>query len=107
MAMSLPVITTDVRGCREAVRHGETGLVVPPRDAVGLAQAIARLARDEAMRTSFGAGGRARVLAEYDERLVFDRLEEVYAQIGWRAPAERSGRLRASVADSALPLAAP
>jgi glycosyltransferase involved in cell wall biosynthesis len=88
MAMGLPVVTTDVRGCREAVRHGETGLVVPPREGFPLAQGIERLARDDAMRKSFGASGRARAVAEYDERLVFSRLEAVYAEIGWVPPAE-------------------
>src|SRR5262249_17234596 len=93
MAMGLAVVTTDVRGCREAVRDGETGLVVPPRDGPGLAHSIARLARDREMRESFGKNGRARVVAEYDERLVLRRLEAVYADIACvprREPPARS-----------------
>jgi glycosyltransferase involved in cell wall biosynthesis len=88
MAMGLPVVTTDVRGCRETVRDGETGFVVPPRDGAALTEAIGRLAGDAPMRATFGAAGRARVVAEYDERLVFDRLETVYAEVGWRPRAE-------------------
>lgn len=83
MAMALPVVTTDVRGCREAVRHGETGFVVPPRNGSRLAEALAAVAADAGLRRSLGAAGRARVETEHDERLVFHRLEKAYREIGW------------------------
>ena len=57
-----PIIAYDAPGCREVVRHGETGLLVPPNDVAGLAEAIGGLAGDPARRKAMG--GAARVLAE-------------------------------------------
>ena len=55
------VVTTDVPGCRDAIEPDKTGLLVPVRDAGALADAIARLAADPALRRAMGAGrpGRA------------------------------------------------
>lgn len=60
------VVTTDVPGCRDAIEPGETGLLVPVRDAPALADAIARLAQDAALRQSMGAAGRALAEREFD-----------------------------------------
>ena len=49
------VVTTDVPGCRDAIEPGKTGLLVPVRDAGALADAIARLAADPALRHAMGA----------------------------------------------------
>jgi glycosyltransferase involved in cell wall biosynthesis len=54
-ASGRPMIATDVPGCREVVRHGETGLLVPPRDPQALADALATLAGDAALRQRYGA----------------------------------------------------
>src|SRR5690606_8224798 len=54
MACGLPVITTDIRGAREVVGHGRAGIVVPARDPLALAEALCRLAADEALRTRLG-----------------------------------------------------
>lgn len=63
-ACGLPIVSTDVPGCREAVIHGETGLLVPPRDAPALAQALRRLLEDADLRRTMGDAGRR--LAERD-----------------------------------------
>jgi glycosyltransferase involved in cell wall biosynthesis len=52
------MITTDMPGCREVVRHEVTGLLVPPRDAVALAKALARLGEDTLLRQHLGAAAR-------------------------------------------------
>lgn len=72
MAMGRPVVTTDVRGSRQTVDDGETGLLVPLRDPEALAQAMALLASDAERRAVMGAAGR---------RLAEDRFdaEEVAA----------------------------
>ncbi|MGN6499527.1 MAG: glycosyltransferase family 4 protein [Tsuneonella sp.] len=57
-AMARPTIATDVPGCRDSVIHGKTGLLVPVRDAAGLADAMERLADDAAMRARMGAAAR-------------------------------------------------
>jgi len=82
MAMELPVVATDIRGCREAVINGQTGLIVPPRNSEKLADAISQLLASPEMRQSFGKAGRQRIEAEYDERLVFDRLAAAYKELG-------------------------
>ena len=61
------IVTTDMPGCREAVRAGESGLIVPPHDTDGLAEALAALARDPARRQAMGRAGRALVEREFGE----------------------------------------
>lgn len=65
-ACARAVVTTDVPGCRDAIEPGETGLLVPVRDAQALADAIARLAEDPALRQSMGAAGRALAEREFN-----------------------------------------
>ncbi len=60
------VVTTDVPGCRDAIEPGETGLLVPPRDAAALADAIERLAADAALRQQMGQAGRRLAEREFD-----------------------------------------
>lgn len=57
-ASGLPIVTTDVPGCRDAVIHGETGILVPPRDYVSLANEIRRLLRSPDLARSMGLAGR-------------------------------------------------
>ncbi|HUV37589.1 MAG TPA: glycosyltransferase family 4 protein [Patescibacteria group bacterium] len=82
MATGIPVVATDIRGCREEVVDGETGLLVPPRDPEALAAAITRLLADPPRADAMGAAGRARVLDRFDERritrLQVDRIERLY-----------------------------
>ena len=73
MLTGLPVIASDIEGPREQVVHGETGLLVPPRQAAPLAAALARLAADPALRARMGAAGRARAAELYDEARVLAR----------------------------------
>ncbi|WP_313067998.1 glycosyltransferase family 4 protein [Achromobacter animicus] len=60
------VVTTDVPGCRDAIEPNVTGLLVPVRDAAALADAIARLAQDAALRQAMGMAGRALAEREFD-----------------------------------------
>jgi glycosyltransferase involved in cell wall biosynthesis len=73
MLSGLPVIATDIRGNRELVRHGETGLLVPPMQAAPLADALARLASDSRLRQEMGAAGLARALDRFTEARVVAR----------------------------------
>lgn len=82
MSMGLPVVATDIRGCREAVAHQETGLIVPPEDSEKLAVALGLLLKNPDLRQAYGKAGRHRVETEYDENLVFQRLEGYYQQLG-------------------------
>ncbi|HTR18331.1 MAG TPA: glycosyltransferase family 4 protein [Acetobacteraceae bacterium] len=73
MLTGLPVVATTIRGPREQVMEGETGLLVPPRRVPELAAALARLAGDAALRARMGAAGRERAVALYDETRVVER----------------------------------
>ncbi len=73
MLCALPVVATDIRGPREQVVDGATGLLVPPAQAAPLAAALQRLTQDAALRTRMGAAGRARALDLYDEAAVVAR----------------------------------
>jgi glycosyltransferase involved in cell wall biosynthesis len=73
MLTGLPVVASNIRGPREQVEDGRTGLLVPPRDASALAAALARLAGDAALRARMGAAGRDAALARYDEARVVAR----------------------------------
>jgi glycosyltransferase involved in cell wall biosynthesis len=70
MSAELPVVTTNVRGCRESVIHGVTGLLVPPRDAHALARAVAALLDDPGKATSMGRAGRMRVTENFSKAIV-------------------------------------
>ena len=65
-ACGLPVVTTDVPGCRDAIEPGVTGVLVPPRNARALADAVLRLANDEVLRAEMGAQGRRLAEQEFD-----------------------------------------
>ncbi len=80
-ACALPLVTTDVPGCREVVTDGVDGLLVPVRDAGALATAIARLHDDPVLASRLGAAARARALAEFDEQIVIARTLAVYREV--------------------------
>jgi glycosyltransferase involved in cell wall biosynthesis len=65
MAAGRPVVGSRVGGLAEAVIHERTGLLVLPGDPHALALALARVARDAALRARLGAAGRAHVLERY------------------------------------------
>ncbi len=66
MSTGLPVVTTNVRGCREAVVEGENGFVVQPGNSQSLADAVGRLLREPELRHRMGADGRRIVVDKYD-----------------------------------------
>lgn len=84
-ASGLALVTTDMPGCRQAIDDGVTGLLIPPRDAVALADAIERLANDRPLVARLGTAARAKALAEFDERIVIARTIAVYDELLGRA----------------------
>lgn len=80
-ASGLPIITTDSVGCREVVEPGVNGLLVSPRDATALADAIRHLYVDPQICQRMGQAGRAKVLAEFDERNVIEQTLAVYREL--------------------------
>ena len=71
-ASGLPVVATDIRGCREVVDDGVTGLLVPVRSPEALAQAIERLATDGDERHRMSAAAVERARTHFDQQTVID-----------------------------------
>lgn len=89
-AMGLPVVASDVRGCRQVVEDGVTGMLVHPADPAALAAAIERLGGDERLRETMGAAGRRRALNDFDERRVVDIVIETYHELRARGTPSES-----------------
>ena len=73
MLCGLPVVATDIRGPREQVVPGETGLLVPPGTVAPLADALNAVIADPLLRARMGQAGRARAVERYDEARVLAR----------------------------------
>lgn len=80
-ACARPLVATDAPGCREIVRDGENGLLVPLRDAASLANAIERLVGDRALRLRMGEKGRQMVESEFSEEKVAQQTLAVYREM--------------------------
>jgi glycosyltransferase involved in cell wall biosynthesis len=80
-ACGRPIVATDTPGCREVVRDGKNGLLVPPYDVAALAEAIAALARDPARRQAMGQAGRALVECEFAEPVIAEQTLALYDAI--------------------------
>ncbi|WNB86244.1 glycosyltransferase [Cellulomonas sp. ATA003] len=81
-ACGRPLVGTAVGGLLDSVEDGVTGLLVPPRDPVALADALGRLLADPGLRTSLGAAARRRALDRYGWDRVADRTVAAYAAVG-------------------------
>jgi glycosyltransferase involved in cell wall biosynthesis len=81
MALGKPVVATDVGGIAETVIDGETGFVVKPMDAGGLAKAILMLAKDKELRTRFGEKAREIAFRNYSIQEHIAKLEQFYMDI--------------------------
>ncbi len=80
MCMGLPVIATNIGGSTEQVADGETGFLVPPDDAVALAEKLESLLRDGELRRRFGAAGRRRIADRFALKDMAGRIERVYQE---------------------------
>jgi glycosyltransferase involved in cell wall biosynthesis len=80
-ACGKPIVATDVPGCREIVRHGDNGLLVPARESAPLADALEQLIRDAGLRRTMGARGRERAVAEFSAEAVAAETLQVYAEL--------------------------
>jgi glycosyltransferase involved in cell wall biosynthesis len=86
-ASGKPLITTRMRGCRDVVRDGDNGILVPVKDALPLAKAIVTLLESPELRQRMGKRGREIVLAEFSSKFVADKVLALYHQsIGKEKP---------------------
>ena len=77
MALGLPVITTDVAGCRETVIHGKNGLLVSPRDVHSLAAAMLFFLHDTKLVSQYGAQSRQYAEQRFDVNYVNKKLVSI------------------------------
>jgi glycosyltransferase involved in cell wall biosynthesis len=80
-AAGCAVITADSVGCREAIVAGETGDLVPPRDASALGDALLALIGDERRRDAYGAAGRRLARERYSLEAILAQIFGVYAAL--------------------------
>lgn len=80
-AMGVPCIVTDIRGCREAVKQEENGLLVPLGDVQALADAILNLLTDKEKAHRMGVIGRQMAETMFDEQLVFAKVKAEYRRL--------------------------
>jgi len=80
-AMARAAVTCDIRGCREIVIDGSSGMLVPVHDPEALAESVMNLLRDESLRTRIGAAGRQRIVAGYTESSVAQRVMDIYTAL--------------------------
>lgn len=81
MAAGLPCVTTDVPGCREAVTHGDNGLLVPAGEPIALANALNILIQDVGLRQRMGRRGRERIEQEFSSEIIIGQTLALYEDI--------------------------
>lgn len=80
-AMAVPVIASDIRGCREVVRHEVNGLLVPVRQAEPLAEAMHRLSHDDVLRRRLQGVCRQVAVSRFDQQRVIDLTAAAYRRV--------------------------
>ena len=81
-ACGRPIITTDMPGCREIVKDGVNGLLVPARDVKALADAIEVLLKDRELRNRMGRQGREMVERDFSQQKVIAETISLYDELG-------------------------
>lgn len=77
-AMGVPIVATNIRGCREAIVGDQTGLLVPPRDPVALTEAVEKLLNSRELTEQLSTAARAYALENFDEQMNFERIRATY-----------------------------
>lgn len=80
-ATGLPLVCTDIRGCRQVVDDGQTGVLVAVRDADALAEALGQLVTNAELRATMGAAGLAKAHADFDQQRVIQTTLDTYDRL--------------------------
>ena len=81
LSCGTPAIVTDVGGCPEVVRDGETGFVVPVGDVNALMNKVKYLLENEGLRKKMGELGREDMLERYERKKVISKLKDIYISL--------------------------
>jgi glycosyltransferase involved in cell wall biosynthesis len=90
-AMGIPIVASDLPGCREVVEHGVNGLLVPPGDIRRLVEAILGLLRDPDLRRRMGKQGRELARQQFAVDRIAEQYREVYRVLGLKGPGIAGG----------------
>jgi glycosyltransferase involved in cell wall biosynthesis len=88
-AAGVPVVASDLPGCREVVEQGVNGYLVPPGDVRGLTEAIAQIVADPDLQARMGAHGRAIAHDRFSVGHILADYLEVYRELGLEASVAR------------------
>lgn len=80
MAMQVPVVATNIRGCRDLVDHEQTGFLVPIKSPLHIAECCFQLITDENKAKAFGEKARKKVEQQFSIETVLKELESIYPQ---------------------------
>lgn len=81
LAMRKPVIASDVGAIREVIIHGQTGILIPPRETQEIADRVLDLFKNPVLRERLGSEGQRMVRDSYSFERMLDRIEELYARL--------------------------
>jgi glycosyltransferase involved in cell wall biosynthesis len=98
-SMKLPVVSFASDGVREAVVHGETGLLAPERDVAALAEHLCRLYADPALCARMGEAARARVCTHFNLRIQTRKLEDLYMRVLGKDATQRISHVQSAQSD--------
>jgi len=80
-AMELPVVATRIPGCVDSVKDNVTGILVPPRNAIALSDAIRKYLENPELRRKHGQAGRIRALQDFQPQALWEDLFQEYARL--------------------------
>ena len=87
-AAGVPIVASDIPGCREVVTHDGNGLLVPPGDAQALAEAVLALLRSPERSDEMGQVGRTMARERYSTAVILDAYRRLYETLGLQLPDE-------------------
>ena len=74
----LPTITTDVPGCKHAIINNKTGILIPVKNSIALANAIEKLFQDQNLQKLMGKAGRILALNKFDLKIIVPKIVKLY-----------------------------
>ncbi len=80
-SMGLPCIVSNINGCNEIVMDGHNGIIVEPKDPVGLENAMRLMVKDDGLRQRLASSAREMIVSRYDQREFWESLLQFYQKL--------------------------
>ena len=77
-AMGLPSIVTNINGCNEIVKHGHNGLIIPPKNAKAIEEAMVRMIKEKALTKKLASNARESIVSRFDQLTLWKLIKEEY-----------------------------